>query len=115
MISLDDDIGKMLMWYQFQDTYVVSTPVIEWLECQSVGIDTKAINQFRLDLEHKIGKQRSKQNTRILELSDLGSLFPEHVKLLYYKVERKASKPVYLDNYCTNVRRHNHLLHTFHL
>ena len=22
-ISLDDDIGKMLMWYQFQDTYVV--------------------------------------------------------------------------------------------
>ena len=24
---LDDDMGKMLMWYQFQDTYVVSTPV----------------------------------------------------------------------------------------
>ena len=31
-ISLDDDIGKMLMWYQFQDTYVVSTPVqLDWL------------------------------------------------------------------------------------
>ena len=27
MNPLDDDIGKMLMWYQFQDTYVVSTPV----------------------------------------------------------------------------------------
>ena len=71
---------------------------IEWLECGSVGIDTKAINQFRLNLEYKIGKH-SKQNTRLLELSDLGSLFPEHAELLYYKVERKASKPVYLDKW----------------
>ena len=76
---------------------------IEWLECQSVGIDTKAINQFRLDLEHKIGK-RSKQNTRLLELRDLGILFPEHADLLYYKVEHKAIKLVYLDRLRAQLR-----------
>ena len=76
---------------------------IEWLECQSDGIDTKAINLFRLNLEHKIGK-RSKQNTRLLELLDLGVLFPEQDNLLYYKVEHKAIKPVYLDRLRAQLR-----------
>ena len=56
---------------------------IEWLECQSVGIDTKTINQFRLDLVYKKIGKRLKQNTQLLELSDLRDLFPEHAELHY--------------------------------